>query len=203
MDFIACYAIHSKEVHVPRIEPLTAPYEREIEQQFERVMPPGEPPLLLFRTVATSERAWRKFRAGSLLSESPLGLRERELVIDRTCARAGCEYEWGVHVAFFADAARLTAEEVAATLRVPAAPEDWPEREAALIAAVDALHERARLSDAEFERLQAHYDDTQILEVLMLAGFYRTVSYLCNGLALPLEQKGARFADHGAGAEQR
>ena len=35
----------------------------------------------------------------------PLSLREREIVIDRTCALTGCEYEWGVHVAIFAEAA--------------------------------------------------------------------------------------------------
>ena len=29
--------------------------------------------------------------------------------------------------------------------------------------------------------------------LLMLAGFYRTVSYLTNGLRLPLEETGARF----------
>src|SRR4051812_29406070 len=54
-------------------------------------------------------RAWEKFRGGSLLDRGPLSLREREIVIDRTCALNGCEYEWGVHVATFSDAAHLTA----------------------------------------------------------------------------------------------
>jgi hypothetical protein len=31
------------------------------------------------------------------------------------------------------------------------------------------------------------------MEVLMLAGFYRTVSYLTNALRLPLEDYAARF----------
>ena len=48
-----------------------------------------------------------------------------------------------------------------------------------MIAAVDALHHRATLDDAEFARLTAHYDDAQILEIILLCGFYRTVSYLC------------------------
>jgi alkylhydroperoxidase family enzyme len=62
-----------------------------------------------------------------------------------------------------------------------------------LIAAVDALHERAALSAAEFASLSAHYDDAKIFEIILLCGFYRTVSYLANGLALPLEKKAARF----------
>ena len=62
----------------------------------------GAPPLILFRVIAGNARAWEKFRAGSLLDRGPLSLREREIVIDRTCALTGCEYEWGVHVATFA-----------------------------------------------------------------------------------------------------
>ena len=69
----------------------------------------------------------------------------------------------------------------------------WSAAEQALIAAVDALHERATLSGDEFKALSAHYDDAKIVEVMLLCGFYRTVSYLANGLALPLEQKAARF----------
>ena len=44
-------------------------------------------------------------------------MREREIVIDRTSALNGCEYEWGVHVAIFAGHAGLSDEEVRATVR--------------------------------------------------------------------------------------
>ena len=84
-----------------RIAPLEPPYAPEIQQQFDRIMQ-GAPPLVLFRVIAGSARAWEKFRAGSLLDRGPLSLREREIVIDRTCALTGCEYEWGVHISTFA-----------------------------------------------------------------------------------------------------
>jgi len=90
-----------------RIAPLEPPYAPDIGEQFDRIMR-GAPPLMLFRVVAGHARAWDKFRAGSLLDRGPLSLREREIVIDRTCARTGCEYEWGVHVSTFAEAAHLT-----------------------------------------------------------------------------------------------
>ena len=175
-----------------RLAPLQPPYAPEIQQQFDRIMR-GAPPLLLFRTIAGSPRAWEKFSAGGLLDRGPLSLREREIVIDRTCARTGCEYEWGVHVAAFAAAARLTDEQVRATVLGEATDPCWSAAEQALIAAVDALHLRATLSDAEFAALSAHYDEAKILEIMLLCGFYRTVSYLANGLALPLEEKAARF----------
>jgi alkylhydroperoxidase family enzyme len=178
---------------MPRIAALEPPYAPEVQASFDAIMK-GAPPLALFRTVAASPRAWAKFRGGSLLDRGPLSLRERELVIDRTCALAGCEYEWGVHIAAFAQAARLTAEEVAATAGEGSAAPLWTDAERALLAAAEALHARATLSDAEFAALRAHYDEAQVLEVLMLCGFYRMVSYVANGLDLPLEDGAARFA---------
>ena len=175
-----------------RIAPLEPPYEPEIAGQFDRIMR-GAPPLMLFRVIASNARAWEKFRAGSLLDRGPLTLREREIVIDRTCARTGCEYEWGVHVATFADAAQLTEAQVRATVLDNADAPCWSPAEQALIAAVDALHARATLSDGEFKALSAHYDDAKIFEIILLCGFYRTVSYFANGLDLPLEENGVRF----------
>jgi alkylhydroperoxidase family enzyme len=178
---------------MPRIAPLESPYAADVQSSFDAIMR-GAPPLMLFRTLATSERAWRKFRAGSLLDPGPLSLRERELVIDRTCALAGNEYEWGVHVAFFAAAAKLTPEEVAATVGAGSAAPLWTEAERALLRTAEALHTRAALTETEFADLKAHYDEAQVLEVLLLCGFYRMVSYVVGALDLPLEAGAARFA---------
>lgn len=176
----------------PRIAPLDPPYSPEIQAQFDRIMR-GAPPLVLFRVMASHSRAWDKFRAGGLLDPGPLSLRQREIIIDRTCALNECEYEWGVHVAIFAGPAKLTEDEVRATVLGDAMSPCWSPAEQALIAAVDALHHRATLDDEEFAALSAHYDEAQILEIMLLCGFYRTVSYLANGLRLPLEENAARF----------
>ena len=176
----------------PRIAPLQPPYPPEIQGQFDRIMR-GAPPLMLFRVMAGNARAWEKFRGGSLLDRGPLDLREREIVIDRTCARTGCEYEWGVHVTTFAEAAHLTAEQVRATVLGDAKAACWSAAEQVLIATADALHDRATLDETEFKALSAHYDDAKIFEIIQLCGFYRTVSYLANALALPLEETAARF----------
>ena len=175
-----------------RIAPLEPPYAPEIQAQFDHIMR-GAPPLLLFRVMAGHGRAWDKFRAGSLLDRGPLTLRQREIVIDRTCALNRCEYEWGVHVATFAASAQLTAEQIRATVLRDADARCWSSGETALLATVDALHHRATLNDAEFAALSAHYDADQILEIILLCGFYRTVSYLANSLALSPESGAARF----------
>lgn len=176
-----------------RIAPLQAPYPATAQQDFERIMGPGRPPLVLFRTIATQERAWKKFTAAGLLDKGPLPMREREIVIDRTCALNRCEYEWGVHIAAFAAHVNLTEAQIRATVLEGPDADCWSEAERVLIATADALHQRATLSDAEFASLRAHYDDAQIFEILQLCGFYRTVAYLANGLKLPLEETAARF----------
>ncbi len=136
-----------------RIAPLEPPYPPQVQEQFDKVMPPDVPPLVLFRTVATSTRAWDKLRGGSLLDRGPLTLKEREIVIDRTCALNKCEYEWGIHIAFLKSPAKLTDEQVRATVLGAADASCWSEAESALIAAVDALHHRAAWTDAEFAAL--------------------------------------------------
>jgi alkylhydroperoxidase family enzyme len=175
-----------------RVAPLQPPYAPEVKAVFDRIMH-GAPPLMLFRVMASQPRAWDKFRAGSLLDPGPLSLREREIVIDRTCALNRCEYEWGVHVAIFAASAKLTDEQVDATVHGNADAPCWSAAEQAMIAAVDALHRRSTLSDAEFAALAKHHDEAKIFEIILLCGFYRTVSYLANGLKLPLEENAARF----------
>ena len=187
-----------------RISPLDPPYAPDVRESFDAIMK-GREPLVLFRTIATSTRAWKKFRDGSLLDRGPLSLRDREIVIDRTTARANCEYEWGVHIAIYASPAGLTDEQIDATRNAPSSATCWIEKERALIAAVDALHDRATLDQVEFDRLRLHYDDAQILEILMLCGFYRTVSYVANALDLPLEPGGVRFpsSPRTAGIESR
>ena len=98
-----------------RIDPISPPYSRHVAERLDAMMPPGVPPILLFRTfvqnlpMTTAMRGWGSYELSKRLS---LSLRDREIVIDRTCARCRCEYEWGVHVAFFAERAGLSSEQV-------------------------------------------------------------------------------------------
>jgi hypothetical protein len=57
----------------------------------------------------------------------------------------------------------------------------------------DELHETCSLSDSLWTGLRNEYSEEAMLELLMLAGYYRTISYLTNALKLPLEAFGARF----------
>lgn len=167
----------------PRIEPAKAPYPPAIAKTLERLKTPGEEPLSLFRTLARDERLFARFAGGGLLDPGHLSLRDREIVIHRICALNGCDYEWGVHAAIFAPAAGLDAQSLAATLN-PGVADCWNEDEALLIAFCDAVNARADIDDALWARMAVAFSEEALIELMMLAGFYRTVSLLANSLRL-------------------
>ena len=63
----------------PRIEPAKPPFTDAVRTTLERLMPPGVPPLVLFTTLARSDRAFSRFMAAGLLDKGPLPLRDNLL----------------------------------------------------------------------------------------------------------------------------
>jgi alkylhydroperoxidase family enzyme len=175
------------------VEPVAPPYPPELQNALEAIMPPGVPPLALFTTLARVPRIWDRFRAGSLLDRGPVSLRHREVVINRTCARCGCAYEWGVHVAFFAQRVGFTPEQLRATVHGGGDDPAWSDDERLLVRMVDELHDSASLSEEVWDGLSATFSVEQILELIALVGFYHTVSFLANALRLPSEPYGVPF----------
>ena len=99
----------------PRIAPLDPPYDPEVPEALAKWMPPGSKvePLRLFRTLMRSPEISSRLRAlgaGILGPRSLIAPRDREILIDRTSALCGCEYEWGVHATAYGEAVGLTAE---------------------------------------------------------------------------------------------
>jgi len=144
--------------------------------------------LSLFRTFANSKRFLKKGVPNLLDRESPLPLRMREIVILRVTANLRCAYEWGVHVAIFAKAARFTPEQVAATTKAGLDETLWTPEEARLICAVDEICHDAALSPATREAFEADWNAEQQLEILALCGAYHTVSFVANLACLPHEE---------------
>jgi alkylhydroperoxidase family enzyme len=175
---------------IPEAQP---PFPGDVQERLEAMMPKGVAPLLLFTTLARDPRLFKRFLAGSLLDKGNLSLRHREIVIDRITALSRSEYEWGVHVAFFAERAGLDEAQVASTAQSGAADPVWNDQERALLTACDQLHATCDIDDKAWSDIRRHFPEEAILEILMLAGSYRMVSYLTNALRLPLESFGRRF----------
>ena len=182
-----------------RIAALEPPFTTPVAEALQQIMPPGVEPLALFRTLAVNERVFLRVMAGGFLDRGTITLREREIVIDRTCARCGSEYEWGVHIAFFAERVKLTEAEIAGTLAPDAAA--FAPRERLLLRLVDELHDTARVSDPLWQALRVEWSEPQLIELVALAGFYHMISFVTNALRIPLESYAARFSRYTSGAD--
>lgn len=176
----------------PRIAPLDPPYPPDLQAAFDRVMA-GAPPLLLFRVVARNPRVLSRLFAGGLLDRGSISLRQRELMILRTTARCSAEYEWGVHVAAYGAKARWTPDELHASVHGGARAPCWQPDEALIVRLADALHESSDVDDGLWADLRDAFGDEQLVELVMLAGFYHSVSFTLRAFRVPLEPSAPRF----------
>ena len=177
--------LNSKQV--PRVAPIEPPYDRETEELLSALG--GD--LAVFRLLARSTergRAIHGWGAYYLSRALCLSLRQRELVIDRTTALCGSEYEWGVHVTAFANKVGLTADQVTSTSTGGPDDECWTDvMDRAVLRAVDGLVLRHDLADPEWADLVAAVGDDGAIDVLLLCGWYHAISFLTRVSRLPAE----------------
>jgi alkylhydroperoxidase family enzyme len=178
-----------------RLAPLDPPYDPDVAGTLTRMMPPGQEPLKLFRTIAHNPHILDKLRTTGayLLNFGRLDPADRELVIQRTCARCGCEYEWGVHAAVFGAQVGLTGSKLDATVIAASDDPGWNEHDRLLITLADELHDTATISDETYASLAERYDEAQLVELVALAGQYHMVSFTANALGVEREDAGTRF----------
>jgi len=181
----------------PRIAPLQAPYDPDIATLLRKWMPPGGEvePLRLFRTLAVHDELASRMRpvGSGILGHGRLQARDRELLIHRTCARAGAEYEWGVHAVAFGEPLGLTDEQLAATVNGSAEDPVWSEHDSQLLAAADELFDTATISEELWQKLAARLRDDQLLELVIVTGWYRMLSCIINAAGIEPESWAARF----------
>lgn len=184
----------------PRIPPLEPPYAADIETALRKWMPPGADadPLRLFRTLNVHEQLASRMRplgAGILGPGATVPPRIREIVIHRTCALTGARYEWGVHAIGFGRPLGFSDEQLASTAHGSPEDECWDPAEASVFALADELHLTGTVSDRLWGELAAHFDQRQLLELLVTAGWYHVIAYVCNGARVQLEEWAEPFPE--------
>ncbi len=176
-----------KSKQEPRIAPVAPPYDAATATALESL----GPPIMLFRMFARRPdraRAIQGWGSYYLSRRSALSLRHRELVIDRTTALCGAEYEWAIHISVFAAKAELTEAQVRSLAHGSASDPCWESAaDQAVLAAVDALHAHCDLADEQWDALVEATGEDGALEVTLLAGWYHAISFAARALRLPLE----------------
>jgi alkylhydroperoxidase family enzyme len=156
------------------------------------------PPLALFKAFARRPdraRAIQGWGSYYLSRRCALTLRHRELVIDRTTALCGAEYEWGIHIAVFAAKAGLTDAQVRSLTTGDAGDDCWTDpADRAVLAAVDALHARNDLTDDEWDALVAAVGADGAVDLMLVCGWYHAISFVARAGRLAPEPGSPTFA---------
>ena len=113
-----------------------------------------------------------------------LAPRDLEIMILRTAWLCQSAYSWGEHVNF-GKKAGITSEEIERLTQGSEAP-GWSEKDRAVIRMAEELHETCNVSNETWAVLTDHFSDKEIIELLMIAGFYREVAYLYNTMRVRL-----------------
>ncbi|GAA0952273.1 hypothetical protein GCM10009554_55090 [Kribbella koreensis] len=180
-----------------RITPLEAPFDPEVAAALAPMMPPGVPPIGLFRTFAKNlsmTKAMHGWGAYELSRALSISMRDREILIDRTCARCGCEYEWGVHVAFFAERVGFSSEQVTSLTHGGPGDPCWTStRDRLLVRAADALHDNSTIPEPLWDLLSVEFTEAELLDITLLCGWYHAISFAANAAGVPLEPNAPTF----------
>lgn len=171
----------------PRIEPLSPPYDEEAGAALEFL---GHSPIQLFRVLARRPELARSIANWGTYYFSrrcALTLRQRELVIDRTTALCGADYEWAVHVTGFAEKAGLDDAQLESLATGHPVDDCWDVTDRAVLEAVDELHATFDLSDGTWANLAAVADEDAALELTLICGWYHAISFTVRALRLPPE----------------
>ena len=121
------------------------------------------------------------------LTDTALAPRSRELAILRTGWLCGAPVEWGEHV-LKAKQAGVTSEEIERVTRGSGEP-GWSPCDQAVLKACEELHADSMISDETWAALALWLDDSQLIELPMIAGHYHMVAYVQNSLRFPVRDE--------------
>ncbi|MBW8825014.1 MAG: carboxymuconolactone decarboxylase family protein [Acidobacteria bacterium] len=169
----------------PRIAPL--PEEDWTDRQRE-VMTPllGNNARNIYTTlVRAPDLAEKMTTFGRTLRGEPLSLRQRETLILRTGWNCGSEYEFAQH-RVLATKGGMTDDDLRRIVAGPDA-DGWDSVERALCRAADELHADSVVSDATWAELSAVFGEQELIQAVLLVGYYHVVSFALNTCRTPLE----------------
>jgi 4-carboxymuconolactone decarboxylase len=182
----------------PRISPVdlnpdddAGTVDPELTQILEGALTHDGTPLNIFGVLGRHPKLLKRFNllGGFLLNKGLLPPRERELVILRIGWNAQAKYEFGQHT-IIGKQCGLTDDEITAITTTTSSGPDahlWSGDDRDLIAMADELSTDDCVTDATWARLATRWSEPELIELLIVAGFYRLVSGFLNSAGVQLD----------------
>lgn len=148
----------------------------------------GKRKINIFRMIANSANCAPEVLAlGHRLSKgSSLDAVHREIVILRVAHSSGAAYQWHEHTVVAARVG-LSPAKIDAIAAYPEQSDEFSTFERNLIDFADAIVATTTASDELFDAVSAEYDDSQLVELVLLIGFYMMVGRVMNTFQLEIE----------------
>lgn len=162
--------------HAPRIAPVAEPTEEQAALLDLTGLRHNGRALNIFTTLAHHPLLLKRTNAlgGAFIAHGQVPPRERELVILRVASRLRCAYEFGQHALLGAQAGVAEAE--IAQLAVPLDESPWSADDRTLLQFADELLDDCDIEDETWDALQARMSTEEMLEVMLMVGFYRMLA---------------------------
>lgn len=173
-------------VHVQRIPLVTDPDEEQRTLLGKAAMDGAEVSNLA-RTLAHNARLLERFNVyGGYFQRYPtLPTRVRELAIIATAVASDCTYEAVQHSRIARRSQLLSETDLDVLMR--RSHEFADPLDLAVAAAADEICRENRVSDGTWAELEATFTVPQLIEMLMLVGFYRGLAGYINTVGLPVD----------------
>ena len=168
----------------PRIKPIDAKLQEPLKSKMAKIFPADKPSPNLYRGVARNESLFIDMidmgyiTPTGLMDRRTIPPRIRELLILRTCVRAGNDYEFNLHVKTISEKMGLNKSEIEDLKKQEIDHKLWTAAEAALIAMADELVQNISLSEELFVSLSNHFSEAELIEMVQLVGLYTTVAMM-------------------------
>lgn len=167
-----------------RIKPLEIPIEQEIQGLMNRIFPKNIPSPNLYRIVAKNKNLFQYLIETKFLGKT--GLYDsgrikpdlREKIILRTCVCSKNRYEYLLHVKTISLKMGLNPKQLKDILRDTPSKDLWSSSEITLFELIDTLVKDIHVSNELFDKVKTYYKESEIIEIIMLIGFYTMVAML-------------------------
>jgi len=166
------------------MEPLTPPCPADVQAVLDRL--PGDwlPPFLHYRILARGSRLLAAYLQGfAYLNPSHITTRQREVFLLRVIGRCRNALEWCLRVHYFATSSGMSEAEIQASVQGDARAAIWTPNDRLLIRLADELHDTASISDDLWANLRLDFTEEALLQLVLMAGHYRTNAYPTAGLS--------------------
>jgi 4-carboxymuconolactone decarboxylase len=167
-----------------RITPLSIPLNVDMQNTMNKIFPSNLPSPNLYRIVAKNEALFRELVETRFIG--PTGLFDkkridpllREKIILRTCVATNNWYEFALHEETISLKMGLIMPQIIDIKNKEFNDEYWDDKDIVLFKLIDKLVKHEAVSDDEFETISSYYKEAELIDIILIIGFYAGVAML-------------------------